>query len=288
MPAPYGNNPTPLPGNNTGSGPLSIELGQSISGDMRKQSDAYQESWSLDVQRELPGHFVVTLTYAGNKGVHLYGAVQYGQLTDANLGLGSTLTAVVNNPFYNIITDSSSVLSKSTVEEGYLLRPFPQFTGFEGLNVDYGHSNYQAGQLTVEHRMSQGLSMLVGYTYSKSIDDVGEGGFTQASIQDNGCMRCERSVADLDQTNVLRVSSVYELPFGPHKPFLNKGFASYLAGGWSMGGNLPVRHRPTASAHVARTVGRRSAGQLRHASRAGSGPEHYEYLGIAVLERSGA
>jgi hypothetical protein len=235
LPAVYGNNPTAQAGNNTGSGPLSIELGQNISGDLRQQSDAYQEIWSLDVQRALPGHFVVTAAYAGSVGVHLYGAVQYDQLTDADLAQGSALTTVVSNPFYNVITDPSSVLSKSTVQQGYLLRPFPQFTGFEGLNVGWGHSNYQAGQLTVEHRMNQGLSMLVGYTFSKSIDDVGESG-TSASIQDNGCHRCERSIADLDQTNVLRVSGVYELPFGPQKPFLNQGFTSYLAGGWSLGG----------------------------------------------------
>jgi hypothetical protein len=235
LPAPYGNNPTPLAGNNTGSGPLSIELGQSISGNLRKQSDAYQEVWSLDVQRALPSHFVVTAAYSGSVGIHLYGAIQNSQLTDADLAMGSTLTTVVSNPFYNVITDPSSVLSKSTVEEGYLIRPFPQFTGFEGLNVGWGQSNYQAGQLTVEHRMNQGLSMLVGYTYSKTIDDVGETG-TTASIQDNGCHRCERSIADMDQTNVLRVSSIYELPIGPEKPFLNHGFASYLAGGWELGG----------------------------------------------------
>jgi len=235
LPTPYGNNPTPLPGNNTGSGPLSIELGQNISGDLRKQSDAYQEIWSLDVQRELPENFVVTAAYAGSVGVHLYGAVQYDQLTDADLALGSTLTATVPNPFYGIITDSSSVLSKSTVQEGYLLRPYPQFTGFEGLSVGWGHSNYQAGQLTVEHRMNNGLSMLLAYTHSKMIDNIGESP-TSATIQDNGCLSCEKSVADLDQPNVVRVSSVYELPFGPQKMFLNKGFASYLGGGWSLGG----------------------------------------------------
>ena len=237
LPAPYGNNPSPLPGNNTGSGPLSIELGQTISGNLRQQSVAYQETWSLDVQRSLPGHFVVTAAYAGSMGVHLYGAIQMNQLTDAVLAQGSALTKVVNNPFQNIITDSSSPLSTPTVEEGLLLRPFPQFLNFESLNAGWGHSNYQAAQLTVEHRMNNGLSMLIGYTYSKSIDDVGESG-TSASIQDNGCYACERSIADLDQTNVLRVSSLYELPFGPKKPFLNQGFTSYVAGGWSLGGTF--------------------------------------------------
>ena len=49
-------------------------------------------------------------------------------------------------------------------------------------------------------------------------------------------MRCERSIADLDQTNVLRVSTVYELPFGPQKAFLNSGPLRYFAGGWQIGG----------------------------------------------------
>ena len=235
LPTPYGNNPSPLSGNNTGSGPLSIELGQSIDGDLRHQDDAYQESWSLDVQRVLPAHFVVTAAYAGNVGVHLQGAIEYNQLTDAQLATGSALTTAVSNPFYNIITDSSSVLSKPTVEAGLLERPYPQFENFIGLNVGWGHANYQAAQLTVEHRMSQGLSTLIAYTYSKNIDDIGENGYA-ASIQDNGCLPCERSVADLDETNVFRVSTVYELPFGPGKPLVNHGFLSHIIGGWETGG----------------------------------------------------
>jgi hypothetical protein len=237
LPTPYGNNPTPLPGNNIGSGPLSIELGQKISGNLRQQSNAYQEVWSLDVQRLLPMHFVATAAYSGSVGVHLLGAIQLNQLSDATLAMGSAINTVVANPFYNVITDSSSILSKSTVQEGYLLAPYPQFLAFEALNVGWGHSNYQAGQFTLEHRLSQGLSLLVAYTYSKSIDDVGESG-TTASIQDNGCHRCERSIADLDQTNVLRMSALYELPFGPDKPMLNKGLASHLAGGWQFGGTF--------------------------------------------------
>lgn len=235
LPAPYGNNPTAQSGNNTGNGPLSIELGQSISGNLRQQSLAYQEIWSLDVQRLLPGNFVVTAAYAGSVGIHLYGAIQMNQFSDAALATGSALTTVVSNPFYGIITDSSSPLSKSTVEQGLLERPYPQFLNFESLNTGWGHSNYQAGQLSIEHRMSQGLSMLLAYTRSKMIDNVGESG-TTASIQDNGCLACEKSIADLDQTNVVRLSTVYELPFGPQKMFLNKGFASYLGGGWSLGG----------------------------------------------------
>jgi len=234
LPTPYGNAPSPLPGNNTGSGPLSIELGQTISGNPRQQSDAHQETWSVDIQRTLPAGFVLTAGYVGSVGIDLLGAVQLNQLTDADLSLGSALNKVVPNPFYGVITDPSSLLSKSTIQEGYLLRAYPQFLNFELLNSGWGRSSYQAAQLTLEHRLGRGLSLLLGYTYSKNMDNIGELG-TSASIQDNGCLKCEWSIADLDQTNVLRVSGVYQLPFGPQKQFLNHGFASHVLGGWELG-----------------------------------------------------
>ena len=231
LPAPYGNDPTALPGNNTGSGPLSIELGQTISGNGRNQSDAHQETWSFDIQRSLPAGFVITAAYVGSIGVDLLGAVQLNQLTSADLALGTGLNKVVPNPFYGVITDSSSLLSKSTIQEGYLLRAYPQFLNFELLNSGWGRSNYQAGQLTVEHRLGRGLSFLLGYTFSKNMDNIGESG-TTASIQNNGCLRCEWSIADLDQTNVLRVSGLYQLPFASRT---QRGLLGHILGGWELG-----------------------------------------------------
>ena len=138
------------------------------------------------------------------------------------------------NPFFNVITDGSSLLSKSTIQQGYLLRPYPQFLNFQLQNSAWGHSTYHAFQLTVEHRLSKGLSLLLGYTHSKSIDDIGESG-TSSSIQDNGCRRCDRSIAALDQPNVVRLSSLYQLPFGPQRQFLKHGLLSQVLGGWDFG-----------------------------------------------------
>src|SRR6202034_2885681 len=102
-----------------------------------------------DIQRSLPGGFVATATYVGSIGVDLLGAGQLNQLTDADLALGTALNEVVPNPFYGIITDSSSLLSKSTIQEGYLLRAYPEFQNFELLNSGWGRSSYQAAQLTL-------------------------------------------------------------------------------------------------------------------------------------------
>src|SRR5437868_812753 len=40
--------------------------------------------------------------------------------------------------------------------------------------ADYdGNSNYQSGQLKVQRPFANGLSLLVGYTWSKALDDTG-------------------------------------------------------------------------------------------------------------------
>jgi hypothetical protein len=228
VPTPYGN-----------AAGLGIELGQNIAGPLHTEDAPYQANWSFDVQRQLPFSVVVTAAYVGNVGVHLLTPVQYNQIPDADLALGSKLISVVPNPFYGVITDPSSTLSVATVQYGQLLRPFPQFLNFKAINVGAGHSDYNAGQLTVEKRFTQGLEMLVAFTRSKAIDNVGEMtsvAGTRNGFQDNHCFVCDRSVSDQDEPYSMRVALHYELPFGPHKALLNGGLAARVFGGWAIGG----------------------------------------------------
>lgn len=97
-----------------------------------------------------------------------------------------------------------------------------------------GHSNYNALQLSVERRFSQGLALLFDYTHSKTLDNVGDyllsGGF-----QDNYCPSCDHSISQQDLSDVMRLSGQYELPFGINKPFANHGDITQVVGGWSIG-----------------------------------------------------
>jgi hypothetical protein len=268
-PSPYGDNPVAQAGNNVGSGPLSINLGQAVAGDLRQQTGPYQEIASFDVQRVLPGHFVVTAGYIMNQGVRLRSGVQLNQLSDSVLAqcaaadaTGKTCTPLTNavaNPFYNVITDASSVLAAATVPAGYLQRAYPQFTTFKALDVGWGHSAYNAMQVTLQHRQANGLSVLLGYTYSKAIDQTAEGSVT-TSIQDNGCHACERSVSGQNSTHVFTENTMYELPFGHGRKFLNSGLAAVLAGGWQLGtaykfySGQPVQLTETATSLVGNGV----------------------------------
>lgn len=224
----------PVSGNTKG---LATNAGLAIAGFPRNQTNSYSSQWSFDVQRQLPGNFVVTLGYVGNSGTHLYVPYNYNQLPDADLAQGSALTATVANPFNGVITTATSALSKPTVRAFQLMLPHPQFTTMTSTLESRGHSTYEAVQLTVEHRFSQGLSALVAYTHSNMMDNVADffsflsgGGF-----QDNYCPSCDRSVSAQDLRNVLRASGQYELPFGKNKPFANQGALSQVAGGWSVG-----------------------------------------------------
>lgn len=212
---------------------LNTLLGQNISGVPRKQTISYSEQWSLDVQRQLPANFVVTLGYVGNNGLHLYTPVNYNQLPDADLALGSKLLATVPNPFYGVITDRTSLLSAPTVQYGQLLRPHPQFQNMTA-TTGVGQSSYHALQLSVEHRFSQGLALLFTYTRSKMMDNVGDY-FVTAQFQDNNCPSCDRSISQQDLPNVIRLSGQYELPFGHGKPMVNHGWMSQVAGGFTVG-----------------------------------------------------
>ncbi len=227
VPAAYGN-----------AAGLGIDLGQNITGPLHTQDIPYQANWSFDVQRVLPFNLVITAAYVGNVGVHLYTPIQFNQIPDSDLSLGSKLISVVANPFSGVITDPSSTLSVATVQYGQLLRPFPQFLNVKAINVGAGHSSYQAGQLTVEKRFSQGFEVLMGYTISKAIDNVGEQtsvAGSQSGFQDNYCFACDRALSDQNQPYALRLATRYELPFGPGRPMLARGIASKVLGGWSIG-----------------------------------------------------
>jgi hypothetical protein len=224
----------PATGNSLG---LLTNVGQSISGPLRQQRLPYQLQWSLDVQRQLPWSTLIEVGYAGSSGVALPSAVQYNQIPDQYLSLGTQLNETVPNPFFGVITEPTSTLSRPTVQRGQLLRPFPQFTGTAANQAPVGHSTYHAMQMRVERRFAQGFALLFAWTHSKLIDNVGDfGGFLGAGgFTNNNCFSCDRSISFYDVPDVVRLSFRYELPFGVGKSRMASGPLARIAGGWATG-----------------------------------------------------
>jgi len=114
--------------------------------------------------------------------------------------------------------------------------PFPEFGLIQGV-VNAGFSNYHSLAFKVTRRYANGLTVLSGYTFSKSIDN-GSGVRTLGSDplfpQNAYCLSCERGRSVFDQKHRFVTSVVYALPFGKGRPYLNRGLASHVIGGWDL------------------------------------------------------
>ena len=114
--------------------------------------------------------------------------------------------------------------------------PFPEWGLIQGV-VNAGNSNYNSLAVKFTRRLANGLTVLSGYTFSKSIDN-GSGVRTLGTDglypQNAYCLSCERGVSIFDQRHRWVTSVVYDMPFGQGRALLNQGIASKVIGGWQL------------------------------------------------------
>jgi hypothetical protein len=115
--------------------------------------------------------------------------------------------------------------------------PYPQMP-FVTNNFDTsGADKYNALQVSLQKRSGGGLTYLVSYTLSRYLTNT-DSGFSTFNTRGLNPANpgAEWSVGNSDQTHVLTMAGVYELPIGPGKKFLNRGGTAMknLAGGWKL------------------------------------------------------
>ncbi len=203
----------------------------------------YVQQWNLSIQHEIVSNLLLEVGYTGAKGTGL--SVNFASpnmLREEDLRIGAGLLERVSNPFFGVITDPSSPLSKQTVARNQLLRPFPQFRNISLEKGSYANSIYHALQARIDRRFANGLTFLASYTASKLIDDSSTSGTgllpPYAFIQQWHNRAAERSLSVTDVSQRFVFSALYELPFGRGRRFgggMGK-LADFLAGGWQVNG----------------------------------------------------
>jgi hypothetical protein len=101
-----------------------------------------------------------------------------------------------------------------------------------------GWSNYNALETRFQKRFTAGLTTLVSYTWSKSLDsssgyfnvENGDGG--GSVVQNYYTPHLNYGLSGYNIPQLLVWSTVYELPFGRGKQWLRSGPLSYIAGNW--------------------------------------------------------
>jgi len=216
--------------------------GQGVNAPLYKDPRANAQQWNVDIQRELWGGMAVDLAYAGSKGTHLPGPNQVlNQLPVEFLSQGSRLLEQVPNPFFGRV--QLGALAQPTVARGQLIRPYPQYTGYNLVAPMNRNSIYHSAQAKVEKRFANGASVLFSYTFAKLISDTDTltawlepgGGL---GVQNWYNLKAERSVTLYDVPHRAVISFIYDLPFGKGQRFANSvsGAADRLISGWGVNG----------------------------------------------------
>jgi hypothetical protein len=177
-----------------------------VLGNVPDRKTPYMFQYLFNVQRELSRNMALEIGYLGSRSKRLERMFDWNETIPGLVG---------------------SVQSR---------KPYPEFTKIQEIgNVADGKYNSLALKLT--RRLDNGLSALLGYTFSKSTDN-GSGirvlGGDTLFPQNSLCLECEYARSIFDVRHRFVSSVLYELPFGSAKPYLQSGIGNALLGGWQL------------------------------------------------------
>jgi hypothetical protein len=179
---------------------------------------AYTQSWTVALQQTLPHNLLLELEYVGIKGT------------------GLPITLQPNQP---VIPGSNTAALR-----------IPGAGSFS-YQTDIADSIMHAGQVRLTRRFTRGVSAVVLYTRSKSIDDDGN------SPQNPYNLRAERALSSNDQRDRLAVTLTLSSPVGVRGLWRNGGWKTKALSGWTNMWNFSyatgMPYTPTVSGSLSST-----------------------------------
>jgi hypothetical protein len=193
--------------------------GLSLRGIQLNYKTPYYENYNFSVEHQLAPGTSLQASYVGGVSRHLE--------TFANTNLQTELLPLNLNP------------------QNYV--PFPDFSRGSPYLDTIGVSSYNALQARLEKRYSNGLAVLVSYSFQKTLSDAGDslngGGLQGFRAPGIIGIRGDYGPAAFDVRNAFTGSGTYEIPVGQGKPYLGAGsnrVAQFLLGNWSLNWILTV------------------------------------------------
>lgn len=139
---------------------------------------------------------------------------------------------------------------------------------FTEILTNSSRNRYNALQIELRRRFTDGLYYQVNYTFAKTLTDTPDDGQNrESSLQDQNNPNLQYSRSDFDRTHVLNANFIYELPFGKGKRFLDQGgWVDKVFGGFQVGSIITLSSGPPlgivdprGTANLAFFSGRQSA-----------------------------
>ena len=190
------------------------------------------DAWNVTVQHQLTNTMTIEVGYVGNKGTHVFAG--NGPAYDLNpkpLGGGTAIVtptgvqftpfvpAEQRRPFYNHFNVDGILCCADGIMGNYF--------------GNDASSNYNALQVRVDKRFSQGLQFMSTYTYSHANNWTTDNNFPYGSVADR---RLGYGPDDFNRKNVWITNIVYDLPFGRGKKFAGGAGKALdlIIGGWQL------------------------------------------------------
>jgi outer membrane receptor protein involved in Fe transport len=179
----------------------------------------YSDQWNFGIQQQVGSGAVLTTNYVGSVGRKLdiggaYNVRMQPGPTPTNCGAGAINCGA----------------------------PF-DYIGATAYDRSVGKSNYQALQVSFKGNAQHGLTYLVSYTWSKSLDlgCTGWYGVEGCSIQNPYNIQADKGPAATDLPQILSAAWVYTLPFGVGEKFSSKSkLVNTVIGKWNLNGILSL------------------------------------------------
>jgi hypothetical protein len=223
-----------------------------IQADFPNRKIPIEQVMSLGFQRALPKAQVLDVSFAGNitnrLRVNLWrNGVATKAMEDRAIADPSYYDQQVPNPYYGVagMSGPGQCGTVQTIKALALLLPGSQYCTANGngpglvgqYNAPLGGNFYNALLVKLSKQVTggagKGLSYQIAYTWSKSMDADGyRNGWPYQDVERY------HQLNGSDRTHVLSVTSVYDLPFGHGRTFLNhsNGLVDRVIGGWTLSG----------------------------------------------------
>jgi len=174
------------------------------------------QSWSLTVQRQLPGQFLASAGYVGTRA------------TNFEIWIDENAPDFVRPAGYDF---------DPRINAGYnsnLLRPFQGYASITEFDTG-ASSTYHSLQTTFQRRFANDLAVEGTYTFSKALGEIVTA--RNASPQNPLDWRADRGPTDFDRTHVFSGNYIYTLPFFHAR----RDILGQALGSWQLSGFLSLQ-----------------------------------------------
>jgi hypothetical protein len=193
----------------------------------------YVHQFSAGVQRELPWHINLEMTYAGSRSYDLEAG--FNAINEPSAAFQATCDVtkggdrvncdqLIPNPYFNVRGfEGTTRFTNATLSRFELARPFPAFGGITQNQNNIGKLVYDSAQFVANKRMAKGVTINASYTYVPRWTEIG--GYVDAV---SGLLN--EAPYFSQRKHRITASGVWELPWFRNQ----RSVMGYLLGGWSM------------------------------------------------------